>query len=333
MSDSERVPFSILTGFLGAGKTTVLNRMLAAPQGRRIAVLVNELGRIAIDSRLILSRGGDVLELAGGCVCCKIDVKNDLWDGIVDIIKRSAPDHVVLETTGIAEPALVVEDFCRLPESMRERIVVAGVVCVVDADAGVKQIERRDEAREQVKTADRLLLSKLDLAAPTGLAAVHEHLRRLNPVAEIASFPQSDDGTAALVHWMLEERYVEAADPEQRVDGAPAHGHLHVHGDGQLIAVSFSDEIPVLAEHVMALIRSLGERLLRVKGFVYVTGQGPVAERPRAFIELAGNYLELREGPVWGTDIPRTELVLIGEDLDEAAIRRQLWACRAAGLG
>ena len=99
------VPFTILTGWLGAGKTTALNRMLGAPHGRRIAVLVNELGRIAIDGKLILRRGGDILELAGGCVCCKVDLKSDLWDGINEVVVRSKPDYVVLETTGIAEPA------------------------------------------------------------------------------------------------------------------------------------------------------------------------------------------------------------------------------------
>src|ERR1700742_4169156 len=104
-----RVPFTILTGWLGAGKTTVLNRMLAAPGGKRIAVLVNELGRISIDTQLIVGAGGDVLELAGGCVCCKVDIKNDLWDGIGELVRRTAPDHVVLETTGIAEPAAIFE--------------------------------------------------------------------------------------------------------------------------------------------------------------------------------------------------------------------------------
>ena len=85
-----KTPFTILTGWLGAGKTTALNRMLGAPHGKRIAVLVNELGRISIDTQLIVGRGGDVLELAGGCVCCKVDIKNDLWEGIADIVARSA---------------------------------------------------------------------------------------------------------------------------------------------------------------------------------------------------------------------------------------------------
>src|SRR5690606_38762706 len=96
------------------------------PEGRRIAVLVNELGRVAIDSRLILSRGGDILELAGGCVCCKVDIKNDLWDGIAEVAERTRPDCIVLETTGIAEPGAIVAGLERLPPAQRERILPAG---------------------------------------------------------------------------------------------------------------------------------------------------------------------------------------------------------------
>src|SRR5215213_7282438 len=156
-----KVPFTILTGWLGAGKTTALNRMLGAQHGKRIAVLVNELGRISIDTQLIIGRGGDVLELAGGCVCCKVDTKNDLWDGIGDIIMRARPDHVVLETTGIAEPAAILEGLVRVPDAVRDRILPAGVVCVVDAEAGAAALETRDEARAQAASADRVLLAKL----------------------------------------------------------------------------------------------------------------------------------------------------------------------------
>lgn len=316
MSVPDRVPFSILTGFLGAGKTTALNRMLSAPQGRRIAVLVNELGRIAIDSRLILSRGGDVLELAGGCVCCKIDVKNDLWDGIADVIRRSSPDHVVLETTGIAEPAAIIEGFERLPEVERERVLVAGVICLVDADAGVARLDRRDEIRAQIELADRLLLSKLDVAPPGNVEALHARLREMNPHAELASFPFTDEGQSALTHWVL----------DRREPGSRGHAHAtHGHPGGQLVAVSFVDQAPLLAGPVMALVHELGDRLLRAKGFLHVAG-----EPRRAFLELAGTRTTLRYHEPWGHEPPRTELVLIGEGLDEAALRRQLWACRAA---
>lgn len=312
----KRVPFSILTGFLGAGKTTVLNRVLSAPQGRRIAVLVNELGRIAIDSKLILSRGGDVLELAGGCVCCKVDVKNDLWDGIVDVVRRSKPDHVVLETTGIAEPDAISEGLARQPDEHRALITEAGVICIVDAEAGAPQIDRRDEARAQVRAADRLMLSKLDVAAPDTVDALHARLRELNDAAERASFPRDATGTAALVPWLLEPR-----SRTRRRSVAHTHSHL-----GQVIAVSFTASEPLLEAPLMELVASLADRLLRVKGFVHLAG-----DDRRGYLELAGVRTELSRGEVWGDEIPRTELVFIGDGIDELAIQRRLWACRAGG--
>jgi G3E family GTPase len=307
-------PFTILTGFLGAGKTTVLNRVLSTPQGMRVAVLVNELGRVSIDSQLIVSRGGDVLELAGGCVCCKIDVKNDLWDGILDVIRRSQPDAVVLETTGIAEPGAILEGIERLPEGDREAIRPAGVVCVVDGQAGAPQIDRREEAVEQVAAADRLLLSKLDVAAPETVRALHRRLTEINDRAEVASFPDSDAGRVALVHWLLEERAL----------SAPSRPHRHAHRQGQLTAATFSATEPLLEEPLLALLDELGDRLFRVKGTVAVAGQTEMC-----FLEKAGVRTELRACGAWPPGAPpRTELVLIGE-IDEAAIRRRLWACRA----
>lgn len=310
-----QVPFTILTGFLGAGKTTVLNRMLGAPQGRRIAVLVNELGRVAIDSRLILSQGGDVLELAGGCVCCKIDVKNDLWDGIVDVIRRSQPDHVVLETTGIAEPQAILEGIARLPDEQAALMRVAGVVCVVDAASGVANLERRDEARAQIECAERLLLSKLDIAPAEVVRALHQRLDALGTSAERASFPLGEAGTRALVPWLLETRAI----------GKPA-SHHHSHRQGQLVAASFVDDAPLLLEPVLELLRRHRAQLVRAKGFLHVAG----VDR-RVILQLAGQTdTEVSYAEPWAGDPPRTELVLIGEDLDEAALRRQLWACRAA---
>ncbi len=314
--DKALVPFTILTGFLGAGKTTLLNRVLERPQGKRIAVLVNELGRVAIDSKLILSRGGDVLELAGGCVCCKVDVKSDLWFGIADVVRRSAPDHVVLETTGIAEPDAIVAGLERQPEDERAAVALAGVVTVVDARAASEQLERHEEARAQVESADRIMLSKLDVAAPAEVTATRARLAELNDMAEVAAFPGGEDGVAALVPWLL----------ERRTRGRAAAPHHHPHGERQLVATSFHDDTPLLPEPLLDLVRGLGQRLVRVKGFVRVAGR----EAP-GYLELAGGELTLRDASAWPSGQPRTELVLIGEDLDEAALRRSLWACRAGG--
>lgn len=308
-------PFTILTGFLGAGKTTVLNRMLGAAGGRRIAVLVNELGRVAIDTRRIVARGGDVLELAGGCVCCKIDVKNDLWDGIADVIKRSSPDHVVLETTGIAEPGAIWNGLTERQATLGVDIRPAGTVCVVDAEAGASQISSHEEAREQVACADRVMLSKLDLATAQAATAIHDVVREINAAAERASFPATATGTAGLVSWLLEQR--------QPVGHS---GRAHVHRQGQLAAAVIAVDEPVVAEPLLDMLRALGDRLVRAKGDVWVAG-----DERRGVLDRAGMRLSLTFGESWGALTPRTELVVIGEDLDEAALSRQLWACRAGG--
>jgi G3E family GTPase len=323
-----RVPFTILTGWLGAGKTTALNRMLAASHGKRIAVLVNELGRISIDTQLIIGRGGDVLELAGGCVCCKVDIKNDLWDGIGDIVARSSPDCVVLETTGIAEPAAILEGLFRVPEAVRDRIQPAGVICVIDAEAGAAALESRDEAREQAISADRVMLAKLDVATGEAVRASHAILDAIAPHAERAAFPADDAGARAMTAWVIEPRKLRAWTEHRRGhDHADAGDHHHGHHHpNQIVAVTFSDDAPLIGERVLAVLAALGVRLLRAKGFVHLAG-----DPRRGFVERAGIRTELRHDGDWGTGPRRTELVLIGDDLDEAAVHRALWACRSAG--
>ncbi len=321
-----RVPFTILTGWLGAGKTTAINRMLAAPHGRRIAVLVNELGRISIDTQLIIGRGGDVLELAGGCVCCKVDIRNDLWDGIGDIVARSAPDHVVLETTGIAEPAAILDGLVRVPEAVRDRIMPAGVICVVDAETGASAVRTREEAREQAAAADRVMLAKLDVASPDAVRNTHATLDEFAPHAERASFPDDEAGAVAMTSWVVEARKVRAWNlrkPHDHDDDDDHHGHHH---GGQLVAVTFTDDAPLVGDRVMAVIAGLGDRLVRAKGFVHLAG-----EAQRGFVERAGVRTSLDLRGAWGEAPRKTELVLIGDDLDEAAVRRALWACRAGG--
>lgn len=314
------VPFTILTGWLGAGKTTALNRMLAAARGRRIAVLVNELGRISIDTQLIVARGGDVLELAGGCICCSVDLKNDLWDGIADVIERSRPDHVVLETTGIAEPAAILEGLVRVPEAVRERIAPAGVVCVVDAESGGAALAEREEAQEQAQAADRVLLAKLDVASAEAVRAAHARLDELAPEAERASFPHDDAGAAAMTAWVIERRRLRAW------RGRDHEEHDHADGKhGQLVAISFADDAPLVGERVLAVLDALGGRLVRAKGFVHLAG-----DDRKGFVERAGVRTSLTHLERWDSAPRRTELVLIGDDLDEPAVQRALWACRAA---
>ena len=318
------VPLLIVTGFLGAGKTTLLNRVLGAAEGRRIGVIINELGRIDIDTRLIKSRSGDVMELVGGCVCHEVRVQSELWAAVAEVAARSQPEIVILETTGIAEPWAILDGLDALPRRTAP-VTAGGVVCVVDAESGARQIERHEEARAQVEAADRILLSKLDLASAEQIVGIHRLLAQRNADAERAGFPAGAEGTALLVPWLLDvgaspRSGAARARASQAADREPPHAH------GQLVAAVFSDEAPLLAEPLLQVCERLGAALVRAKGFVHVAG-----EPRRGFLERAGAHTTLKYADPWGADRPRTELVFIGEGFDEAAVRRQLWACRARG--
>ncbi len=307
---------------MGAGKTTVLNRVLGAQHHRRVAVIVNELGRIDIDGRLIKSRAGDVVELVGGCVCHEVGLQSELWGAVEEVVKRSNPELVVLETSGIAEPWAILDGLDRLPRE-RAPVVAAGVVCVVEAEAGARQIEQHEEARAQVEAADRILLTKLDLAAADQLAAVHRILQQRNPAAERAAFPPGEEGTAQLIPWLLDARAPRKTAGEGAAEAEEAGATRRPHRHGQLVAAAFSDEAPLLAEPLLQLFQRLGPGLVRAKGFVHLAG-----ELRRGFVERAGDHTSLRMGEPWGAEPRRTEIVVIGEGLDDAGLRRQLWGCR-----
>ena len=201
---NHKVSFFILTGFLGSGKTTVLNELLSLEHSSRIAVLVNELGRISIDTKMILQSDDDVLELAGGCVCCAIDIKNDLWNGIDDVISRSNPDHVILETTGIAEPSAIINGFQYLEKTIAEKIQLAGIICVVDVTMSMDEI--RPEVLDQIQSADRILLSKVDKASAKEIQRVHQLIAKINATSEVVSFPKNEIGKRNMSNWILEIR-------------------------------------------------------------------------------------------------------------------------------
>lgn len=313
------VPLIIVSGFLGAGKTTVLNRMLAAQDRFRIAVIVNELGRIDIDGKLLKARSGDVVELAGGCVCHEVRTQEELWGALDEVVARSRPERIVLETTGIAEPQAILD-------GLRERreghcpVSASAIVTVVDAEAAASTFERFSEARVQVEVADRLLVTKLDRASADALVRLHRALDLLNPDAERAAFPATSEGTAELVPWLLDRPNAAGAGRRLRVRRPHQHG-------AQLVAVAFTDDEPLLSEPLLALCGRLGSALVRAKGFVHLHG-----EHRRGFLERAGIETTLRLGDPWPPGPRRTELVFIGEALDPGALRREIWTCRVAGV-
>lgn len=297
-----RVPLVILTGFLGAGKTTALNRLLRAPLGRRVAVIVNDLGRIDVDRRLLADAAGDMIELGGGCVCCELDVNRDLWETLPALVARTTPDVVVLETTGVAEPAV-------LADGAEAHGLAARIACVASA-AAPEHLVRHEEARAQLATADGILLSKLDVATPAQVRATHEVLDALNAEVARIAVPDGPRGDAALARWLL-------ADLRPREARPPASGRKT-----QLSAASVRADTPLLEAPLRALIDRLGERLVRLKGWVWLEG-----EERRVWVEKAGDVITIEPREPWSDGSRATELVFIGPGLDELDVARQVWAC------
>ena len=284
MPDADRLPISLLTGFLGSGKTSLLKRALAAAAFADTAVLINELGEIGLDHYLVETVDGPVLELPGGCLCCA--VREDLAAGLRDLLRRRdegrAPPfrRVVIETTGLADPAPIL--FTLGAEPMLDaRLALDRVVTTVDALAAATTLARYAEAARQIAIADRLVVTKTDLAPLSEVLA--NRLAALNPAAERCL---AADGTA------LGEVLFGAA-PELRLrPPAPDHA-AHSHGV-TAFAVVLRGACSRLdfARALGGLARERGEGLLRVKGIV---GFSDRPERP-AFVQGAQHALY---PPVW----------------------------------
>ncbi|HEX9792407.1 MAG TPA: GTP-binding protein [Planctomycetota bacterium] len=315
-----RCPVTILTGWLGSGKTTLLNRLLAEPGGRRFAVLVNEFGDLGVDQRLVTHATEDLIELANGCVCCT--VRGDLVAALRrlhrrrsgGLLRRPRPfDAVLLETTGIAEPAPLLRTFL-VEAGISALYRVAAVIALVDARHAELALAER-AAAEQIAVADLVVLNKTDLAGAAALADLETRLRALNPAAPVRRAVQA----ALPVEDVLAER------PPRAPDSLPEHaGHEH----GGIAAVALREAAPLEEMKVELWLRSClrlqGAELIRYKGFLNLRGR---AER----VVLQGVYelFQADAGAPWGSDPRATELVFIGRGLDAALLRRGLDACRA----
>jgi G3E family GTPase len=319
MSPMQTIPTTVLTGFLGAGKTTLLNRILAEPGAGRIAVVVNEFGEVGIDGQLVAPTAETIIELNNGCVCCT--VRGDLIAALGRLLESGIVfDRVVIETSGLADPAPVIQSFI-LDEVLRARFALDAIVTVVDARHLALQLAH-DEAREQIAFADVILLNKVDLEPPSGIDAVEGEIRRLNPLARIHRTLGCDiaPGKVLDVH-AFDLKNVLALDP------ALLDEHVHAHADDiGCVAIRCSGAMDDgrFNRWLNTLVFAQGRDLLRLKGVLHIAGQS------RRFV-FHGVHMTLdgRPGRPWKPGEERmNEIVFIGRNLDAAALRAGFEECR-----
>jgi G3E family GTPase len=234
----DRIPVSIITGFLGAGKSTLLNRMLRDPEARDIAVIINEFGEVGIDNLLVEASGDSLVELSNGCLCCT--VRGELVDTLASMVdafqtgRAKRVTRVVIETTGLADPAPVMQSVMGNPV-IAQHFELEGVVTVVDAVNGLATLDAHAEAVKQVAVADRLVLSKQTLATPDQLSSLRARLATLNPRAPVTDGDDAAAGSLAILENGLYDPSGKIADVDRWLRdemAADAHHDDHDHGHG-----------------------------------------------------------------------------------------------------
>ena len=342
-SVDERIPITLLTGFLGAGKTTLVNRLLSAPDSGRIAVIVNEFGEIGIDGDLIARASEDMLELTNGCICCA--AQGDLMDGLNRLYLRKIGlaeprvdfDKIVIETTGIADPSPLARLFytdMKLDLTFR----LDAVLTVVDLKHVTGQVVRSPEAQKQIAIADKLIFNKRDLVDDDAFAAAVAAVDRLNPfsVKEVTTHgalpverlldldlfepKRRDDMVGA---WIGADR------PDTDDHGADDHtsdDHVHTPGVGAVcLRSSEALEWNALLRFFLELTEEKGEDLFRVKGMVHFQN----VEKPVIIQGVQATFSPPTYAEAWPRGEVETRIVVIGRDLDRASMEERFAACVA----
>jgi G3E family GTPase len=351
-SEPSLIPVTLLTGFLGSGKTTVLNHVLKQPEMAATAVIVNEFGEIGIDHLLVEKATDDVVLLNSGCLCCT--VRGDIVDTLLNLFVGRAngkiPDfvRVVIETTGLADPAPILHTLISDP-LVAARYMLDGVVTTIDAVNGAGTLERQPEAVKQAAVADRLLLTKTDLAPPEVTAALKSRLAGLNPSAPVIAVAQGEVDPVLLFNLGFYDPQSKSVDVQRWLrDEAFEAGHEHGHGheelhaddhdqldvnrhDDRIRAFCITRERPIswsaLSTWLDALATMRGDDLLRLKAIV------ALSDRPGEPVVVHG-VQHLFHPPVllpqWPSDDHRTRMVFITRDLPREAIESTLAAFEEA---
>ena len=322
-SADDRIPVTVVTGFLGSGKTTLINRILGEQHGRKIAVIVNEFGEVSIDGQLILrDEDEQLVEFNNGCLCCT--VRGDLIETLAKLKERGAFDAVLIETTGLADPAPVASTFF-VTDEIKSELKLDSFVTLVDAVNLERNLAQSEEALEQLAFADIVLLNKSDLVSGERLAEVEQHIRTLNPLAKIH---RTEHALIDLDKVFGVGAFELAAKLE--VDPTFLDDLEHEH-DAAVGSFVIREDRPIDINQFMGwmtpLLMERGEDIYRSKGLFYARGF-----RERLVFQSVRMLTTMHpERPWQPEEKKRTEWVVIGRDLDREEFAEGLASCVASG--
>lgn len=314
------IPITVVSGFLGAGKTSLINRLVAARAGReRIGIVVNEAGEIGLDGQLLGDTNDDVVEIADGCVCCTS--QGELLDAITRLHRAAGQlDRIIVETSGLADPGPVIDALASITHVLR----LDTMVTVVDAVHMVDQLDRvgSPEARQQLQLATHVVVSKIDLADDAAIAEVRERAAKLNPEAQIITVARDELDTGLLL-----DRFAFAADDERAGSGHGDH-HDHDHLDVEIFSLELAGELEPgrFDGWLGALLMLNAPDVFRIKAIIALAG-----EPRRQIVHGVQTYVEHAPGREWDADESRTSrIVVIGRNLEPAQWRGELERCVVA---
>ncbi len=319
------IPVTILTGFLGAGKTTLLNRILRENHGEKIAVIENEFGEEGVDNEILADTKEQIVEMNNGCICCT--VRGDLIRILNSLYKRRAKgefnfSRVIIETTGMADPAPVAQTFFA-DEKVNERYLLDAVVTVVDAKHGLTQLKDFSEAQQQVAFADRLLVSKTDVTAEEETQKLMERLRKLNVRAPIKKV---NFGETPIQDLLDIRGFNLNAILEIQPDFLTSDDHEH-HDEVHSFVIKSEKPLDVrkVDRYIGSLINLYGEQMLRYKGILYIKGE------PRRVVFQGVHMMAGFDfASEWPDDAKKeSTIVFIGRKLPEPLFRELFEDCIA----
>jgi G3E family GTPase len=317
-----QTPVTVLTGYLGAGKTTLLNRILTENHGKRYAVIVNEFGEVGIDNDLIVNADEEIFEMNNGCICCT--VRGDLIRILAGLMRRKGNfDGILVETTGLADPAPVAQTFF-VDEDVRRKTKLDAIVTVADAKHLMSEIGQAHEAQEQLAFADVVLLNKTDLVSGDELATVEARIRQINPYARIHRTAHCDiDLGNVLGRDAFNLDRILEIEPEFLNELAD---HEH---DQRIKSLSLTSEQPMEPKRFIPWIQDVtqnfGMDILRMKGIIAMKG-----DEQRFVIQGVHMLIEGDRQRPWKPGEKRdSRLVFIGRDLPADELKQGFEACRA----